>query len=98
MASENIAPATMTFKATPTSSTSTPIPESPAARLTTLVLKSNQVLEVTKYRIEGGRLNYHELNGAEGSVNTDQIDWLRTTQMTAEARSVYLPVVGRQTN
>jgi hypothetical protein len=98
MANENIAPATMTLKATPTTSTPTPISELPASRLTTLVLKSNQVLEVTKYRIEGGQLNYHELNGAEGSVNTDQIDWLRTTQMTAEGRSVYQPVAERQTN
>jgi len=70
----------------------------PAARVTTLVLKSNQVLEVTKYRIDGGQLNYHELNGAEGSVNTDQIDWLRTTQVTTEVRSVDVPVVARQTN
>ena len=72
--------------------------ELPSARVTTLVLKSNQVLEVTKYRIDGGQLNYHELNGAEGSVSTEQIDWLRTTQMTAEVRSVDLPVVARQTN
>lgn len=70
----------------------------PLARVTILVLKSNQELEVTKYRIDGGLVNYQELNGSEGSVNSDQIDWLRTTQMTSEIRSVDLPVGARQTN
>ena len=94
VASENIIPASMTTNA----AAPAPVAEMPAARVTTLVLKSNQVLEVTKYRIDGGELNYHELNGAEGSVDTQQIDWLRTTQMTAEVRSVDLPVVARQLN
>jgi hypothetical protein len=91
---ENIIPASMTMSA----AAPAPVAETPAARVTTLVLKSNQVLEVTKYRIDGGQLNYRKLNGAEGSVSTEQIDWLRTTQMTAEVRSVDLPVVARQTN
>jgi len=90
--SENIIPATMTV------STTAPVANSPAARVTTLVLKSNQVLEVTKYRIDSGVVTYHELNGAVGAVDTAQIDWLRTTQMTAQVRSVDLPVVARQTN
>jgi hypothetical protein len=94
VANENIVPASMNMNATAPA----PVAETPAGRVTTLVLKSNQVLEVTKYRIDGGQLNYRELNGAEGSVNTGQIDWLRTTQMTAEVRSVDLPVVARQTN
>jgi hypothetical protein len=94
VANENIIPAAMLVNAP----TPPPVTEISAARVTTLVLKSNQVLEVTKYRIDSGQLNYHELNGTEGSVNTDQIDWLRTTQMTAEVRSVDLPVVARQTN
>lgn len=92
VADEKMIPAAMTLNAI------APAAELPAVRVTTLVLKSNQVLEVTKYRIDGGQLNYHELNGAEGSVSTEQIDWLRTTQMTAEVRSVDLPVVARQTN
>jgi hypothetical protein len=94
VANENIIPAAMA----PSSAASVPVAEVPSARVTTLVLKSNQVLEVTKYRIDGGQLKYHERNGAEGSVSTEQIDWLRTTQMTAEVRSVDLPVVARQTN
>jgi len=96
VANENIIPASMTVNAATTPFA--PATELPVARVTTLVLKSNQVLEVTKYRIGGGQLNYRELNGAEGSVDTQQVDWLRTTQMTAEVRSVDLPVVARQTN
>jgi len=96
VANENIIPASMIVNAAAT--TLAPATELPVARVTTLVLKSNQVLEVTKYRIDGGQLSYRELNGADGSVDTQQIDWLRTTQMTAEVRSVDLPVVARQTN
>jgi hypothetical protein len=89
---ENIVPATMTV------SPAAPVAALPATRVTTLVLKSNQVLEVTKYRIDGGVVTYHGLNGTVGAVDTNQIDWLRTTQMTAEVRSVDLPMVARQTN
>jgi hypothetical protein len=92
VANENIIPAAMTMNP------SAPVAASPAARVTTLVLKSNQVLEVTKYRIDSGVVTYHELNGTVGAVDTEQIDWLRTTQMIAEVRSVDLPVVARQTN
>ena len=94
VANENIVPAAMTTNAVAPA----PAAELPAIRVTMLVLKSNQVLEVTKYRIDGGMLNYHALSGNDGSVDTEQIDWLRTTQMTAEVRSVDLPVVARQTN
>jgi len=92
IAKENIIPAAMSMNA------AAPPAASPMARVTTLVLKSNQVLEVTKYRIDGGVLNYHELSGAVGAVDAEQIDWRRTTQMTSEVRSVDLPVVARQTN
>jgi len=92
VANENIIPAAMTVN------TTAPVANSPAVHVTTLVLKSNQVLEVTKYRIDGGVVTYHGLNGSVGAVDTAQIDWLRTTQMTAEVRSVDLPVVARQTN
>ena len=93
-ANENIIPAAMTANA---SAPALPA-ELPPARVTTLVLKSNQVLEVTKYRIDGGVVTYHGLNGSVGAVDTAQIDWLRTTQMTAQVRSMDLPVVARQTN
>jgi hypothetical protein len=70
----------------------------PNPRMTILVLKSNQVLEVTKYRIDGGQVNYQDLNGVAGSVDEDQIDWRQTTQMTSEVRSVDLPALARATN
>ncbi|HWY08812.1 MAG TPA: hypothetical protein VNY24_18255 [Candidatus Acidoferrales bacterium] len=92
VANENIIPAGMSVN---TAAAPAPLP---AVRVTTLVLKSNQVLEVTKYRIDGGVVTYHQLNGTVGAVDTAQIDWLRTTQMTSEVRSVDLPVVARQTN
>jgi hypothetical protein len=92
VANENIIPAAMS------TNTAAPVAALPATRVTTLVLKSNEVLEVTKYRMDAGVVNYHELNGKVGAVGTEQIDWLRTTQMTAQVRSVDLPVVARQTN
>jgi hypothetical protein len=92
VANENITPAAMAVN------TAAPVTASPATRVTTLVLKSNQVLEVTKYRIDGGVVTYHAVDGSVGAVDTAQIDWLRTTQMTAEVRSVDLPLVARQTN
>jgi hypothetical protein len=67
-------------------------------RMTMLVLKSNQVLEVTKYRIDGSQVNYQDLHGAAGSVDAKQVDWKQTTQMTAEVRSVDLPALNRGTN
>jgi hypothetical protein len=67
-------------------------------RLTVLVLKSNQVLEVSKYRIDGSQVNYKDLRGATGSVDARQIDWKQTTQMTAQVRSVDLPALTRGTN
>ena len=70
----------------------------PTARVTILVLKSNQVLEVTKYRIDGGQVHYQALNGTIGAIDSDLVDWRQTTQMTNEVRSVDLPAVARQTN
>lgn len=70
----------------------------PAARVTVLVLTSNQELEVTKYRISGGLVNYRSLNGAEGSVDEAQVDWRKTTEMTSQVRSVDVPMMARQTN
>ncbi len=95
LASENIASAAMPMQEA--SPATTPAAAS-AARLTILVLKSNQVLEVTKYRTDAGQVNYQQLNGETGSVETDQIDWKQTTQMTSEVRSVDLPALARTTN
>jgi hypothetical protein len=70
----------------------------PAGRVTALVLTSNQVLEVTKYRIDGGVINYRALNGTEGSVDEAEVNWLKTTELTSSIRSADRPVLARQTN
>src|SRR3984893_6673884 len=68
------------------------------ARVTFLVLKSNQIYELSKYQVAGGTLKYRELNGTEGSVAMEEIDWRKTTELTAEARSVDVPMMASQMN
>ena len=70
----------------------------PAPRVTTLVLKSNAIYEVSKYRVNGNVLEFQQLNGAKGAVEVNEVDWRKTTEMTSEVRSVDLPVLARQTN
>jgi hypothetical protein len=70
----------------------------PQARVTFLVLKSNQMYEVSKYQVDNGTLKYRELNGSEGTVAMEQVDWKKTTELTAEARSVDVPMMASQTN
>jgi hypothetical protein len=57
-------------------------------RYTTLVLKSNETFEVSKYRIDGDVLMFEELDGTRGAVDVDQVDWKKTTERTSLARSV----------
>ena len=73
-------------------------PTEPAVRMTVLVLKSNEVLEVGKYRIDNGVVLYQGLDGKKGAVDSNQINWRQTTQMTAQVRSVDLPALARSTN
>ncbi len=70
----------------------------PAARVTVLALTSNQVLEVTKFRIDGGVVSYRALSGMEGSVDEAQVDWRKTTEMTSQVRSADRPMMSSQTN
>jgi hypothetical protein len=70
----------------------------PVARVTTLVLKSNVIYEVSKYRVNGDVLEFLQLNGTKGAVDVNDVDWRKTTEMTSEVRSVDLPVLARQTN
>ena len=67
-------------------------------RFTMLVLKSNQIYEVTKYRLDGGVLLYQLLDGTRGAVDAAQIDWRKTTEMTSRLRSVDFPLMQSQTN
>lgn len=78
-----------------------PLASAPAEsmpRMTILVLKSNEVLEVGKYRIDNGVVLYQGLDGKNGAVDSNQIDWRQTTQMTSEVRSADLPALARATN
>jgi hypothetical protein len=72
--------------------------QEPAGRVTALVLTSNQVLEVTKYRIDGGVITYRAVNGAEGSVDEAQVNWPKTTELTSNMRSADRPMSARQTD
>jgi len=65
----------------------------PTGRFTTVVLKSNEVIEVSKYQINGTTLLYRQLNGKEGSVDVNQVDWKQTTEMASGLKSVDLPAV-----
>lgn len=64
-------------------------------RVTLIVLKSSEVFEVTRYRIDGGRLDYVLSNGTPGSADVSDVDWTTTSELisaratteTAESRS-----------
>jgi hypothetical protein len=69
-----------------------------AERFTVLVLKSNQVYEVTKYHRDGDLLMFLDTQGRKGSVDVNDVDWRRTSELTAEVRSVDTPQIARQLN
>jgi hypothetical protein len=69
-----------------------------AERFTVLVLKSNQVYEVTKYHRDGDLLMFLDAQGRKGSVDVNDVDWRRTSETTAEVRSVDSPQIARQLN
>jgi hypothetical protein len=68
----------------------------PASRFTTLVLKSNEIYEVKKYRIDGNVLLFQQLDGTKGAIDVDQVDWRQTTEMAQAVRSVDMPEMARQ--
>lgn len=72
---------------TPTS-VPTPSVQQAAERFTILVLKSNQEIEVTKYKRDGDLLMFLDMQGRKGSVSFGDVDWRKTTEMTSEVRSV----------
>ena len=58
----------------------------PSVGLTMLVLKSNDVYTVTKFRLEGGVLKFEDSTGVLGAVDQNEVDWLKTSEMTSGAR------------
>jgi len=67
-------------------------------RFTILVLKSNQVYEVAEYHRDGDLLLFRDLQGRKGGVDVKDVDWRRTSEMTAQVLSVDAPLASRQTN
>ena len=70
----------------------------PAKRFTTLVLKSNEVYEVSKYQINGTTLLYRERNGKAGAVDVNLVDWKRTSEMSTGIQSVDRAAIAGQLN
>lgn len=62
--------------------------ESPRIGLTMLVLKSKEVYTVSKFRLDGGVLKFEDSTGAAGILDANEIDWLKTAEMTSSARLV----------
>jgi hypothetical protein len=52
--------------------------------LTIIALKSGNTLTVTHYRVDSGSLNYVLSTGAEGSVDTQDVNWSRTSQLNSQ--------------
>jgi hypothetical protein len=67
-------------------------------RLTVLVLKSSETYEVTRYQRDGDLLMFEDVEGRKGGVDVSEVDWRKTTERTAAARSADKPLLARQTN
>ena len=75
-----------------------PAAQQAAERFTILVLKSNQEIEVTKYKRDGDLLMIQDSQGRKGSVAVTDVDWRRTSEMTGEVRSVDTRAAALATN
>ena len=67
----------------------------PALGLTMLALKSDQVYAIRNFSLDGGVLKFEDSSGAAGVVDANEIDWLRTAEMTSAARSAVIAAVAR---
>lgn len=76
----------------------TPVNSESARRVTTLVLKTNEAYEVSKYRIDGDVLLFQQLDGTKGAIDVNQVDWRKTSEMSQAVRSVDMPALARQIN
>ena len=76
-------------------SVSSDSPGKSALGLTMLVLKSDQVYAISSFRLDGSVLKFADANGAAGVVDANEIDWLRTGEMTSAARSTFIASAAR---
>jgi hypothetical protein len=68
-------------------------------RLTVFAMKSGETYEVTKYQRDADLLMFQDTQGRKGGVDVNEVDWRKTSEMTAAARSAEKPVeLTRQTN
>jgi hypothetical protein len=67
-------------------------------RYTIVVLKSNQIVEAVKYHRDGDYVMVEDTQGRSGALKAEDVDWLKTSEMTAEVRSVDTPAISRQTH
>jgi hypothetical protein len=67
-------------------------------RFIPLVLKTNEVYEIARFQIDGGQLQFEDLSGKTGSVDVKQVDWKKTTEMSAQVKSMDVTPVARQVN
>jgi len=75
-----------------------PAAQQASERFTILVLKSNEEIEVTKYKRDGDLLMFQDSQGRKGSVAMGDVDWRRTSEMTNEVRSVDTRAASLATN
>jgi len=68
--------------------TAAPPVQQSSERFTILVLKSNQEIEVNKYRRDRDLLTFQDSEGHQGSVGVGEVDWRKTWEVTSEVRSV----------
>jgi hypothetical protein len=96
LAMENPSPAQT---GTETTAANQPV-ETPQAsdHYTVLVMKSNRVIEAVKYHREADYLVIQDTQGRIGSLSAQDVDWLKTSQMTAEVRSIDSAALSRQTH
>jgi hypothetical protein len=97
LAVEKASPTQAVAENTPAASQPVEIPQG-SEHYTLLVMKSNQVIEAVKYHREGDYLVIQDTQGRIGSLPAQDVDWLKTSEMTAEVRSVDSAALSRQTH
>jgi len=91
------APTASAPAAAPATNTVVPAPQS-GEKYTVLVLKSNQIVEAVKYRRDGDYVFIEDLQGRTGALAVKDVDWFKTSEMTAQVSSVDTPELSRQTH
>jgi hypothetical protein len=63
-------------------------PNAGVFQLTALVLKTNEVYQIRTYHIDGDLFRFKTVDGTDGAVDLNQIDWRKTTETTGRLRSL----------